>query len=176
MGADLYIRKPTSDDPVEIYRDLFAVAIYERDRCPIDSPKAKEWQGEVERYYDLMYSDNPFYFRDSYNDSSVMWQLGLSWWGDIIPMLVEEEETQRRFLTPEDCLKVADMVEARSLSLEVPDYAAPNIKSPSDIPKRKLDYTDSEQRESIEYFQDKKKRLIQFLKLGAISGGIYCSL
>lgn len=27
------------------------------------------------------------YFRDSYNSTNLLWQFGLSWWQDIIPML-----------------------------------------------------------------------------------------
>ena len=27
------------------------------------------------------------YFRNSYNDSDVMWAMGLSWWGTVVPML-----------------------------------------------------------------------------------------
>jgi hypothetical protein len=32
------------------------------------------------------------YFRDSYNLTSVLWTLGLSWWRDVLPLLDEELE------------------------------------------------------------------------------------
>jgi hypothetical protein len=32
------------------------------------------------------------YFRDPYNDWSVLWKYGLSWWTDITPMLNKEGE------------------------------------------------------------------------------------
>jgi hypothetical protein len=30
------------------------------------------------------------YFRDSYNGTAIAWQLGFSWWSDIVPKLDEE--------------------------------------------------------------------------------------
>lgn len=39
-------------------------------------------QAEVSKYYNAMYPSTG-YFRDSYNGTSVLWCLGLSWWKDI---------------------------------------------------------------------------------------------
>lgn len=76
MGADLYIEK-IHQPLLEKYQPLFDEAVRQRDALPRDSKEAKAAQRKVTRYYDLMYSDG--YFRDSYNVTSVLWRLGLSW-------------------------------------------------------------------------------------------------
>jgi hypothetical protein len=76
MGADLYIRA-IHDPIVEKYQPLFDKAVRRRDALPSDSNEQEVAQQEVEKYYDLMYSEG--YFRDSYNSTNVLWTLGLSW-------------------------------------------------------------------------------------------------
>jgi hypothetical protein len=39
-------------------------------------------QKEVGKYYDLMFPSRG-YFRDSYNGTSVLWRINLSWWQDV---------------------------------------------------------------------------------------------
>lgn len=50
------------------------------------------------------------YFRDSYNATSLLWALGLSWWQDIAAMLDES-----RNLTPQNAEKLLAMIESRQL-------------------------------------------------------------
>jgi hypothetical protein len=56
---------------------------------------------EVEKPWD----SEDGYFRDSYNGTSVLWTLGLSWWQDVTPLLNEEGE-----LGGENLKKLRDMV------------------------------------------------------------------
>jgi hypothetical protein len=42
----------------------------------------KRWVAAYEAIY-----QHPYYFRDSYNDSSLFWKLELSWWNDLRPYL-----------------------------------------------------------------------------------------
>ncbi len=89
MGADLYIQqihKPI----MEKYQPLFDAAVIKRDALPKDSQKWKAAQEEVTKYYDLMYSEG--YFRDSYNCTSVLWTLDLSWWRDVTPLCDENRD------------------------------------------------------------------------------------
>lgn len=44
--------------------------------------KAEAAQATVSQYYNKMYPDRGYY-RDSYNGTSVLWRMGLSWWTDI---------------------------------------------------------------------------------------------
>jgi len=39
-----------------------------------------------------LYGYKQDYFRDSYNDSSLLWQFGLSWFEDVIPLLDDNHE------------------------------------------------------------------------------------
>lgn len=87
MGADLYITKIT-DAADKQYRPAFDRACQERDEylklC--NMAKSEKMQKVIDETYRKMLPDDG-YFRDSYNDSSVLWQFGLSWWKDAIPML-----------------------------------------------------------------------------------------
>ncbi len=89
MGADLYIGlifKPNHRK----WKGHFDEAEAKRDASPQDTPERKLWEERADEYFDRMYSASAGYFRDPYNSSSVLWQFGLSWWEDVIPMLDEE--------------------------------------------------------------------------------------
>jgi hypothetical protein len=58
-----------------------------------------------------MYSSG--YFRDSYNNSNLLWQFGLSWWSDVIPMLNRNDE-----LSPQRAQKLLSMLDSRSAEFE----------------------------------------------------------
>jgi hypothetical protein len=51
------------------------------------------------------------YFRSSYNDGDVMWAMGLSWWGTVLPMLEED-----RWLPVEKARELLAMIEERPLT------------------------------------------------------------
>ncbi len=57
------------------------------------------------------------YFRDSYNDYNVLWQMGLSWWQDIVPMLNKNHK-----LTLKKIREFKAMVESRDIPTELKDY------------------------------------------------------
>jgi hypothetical protein len=80
------------------------------------------------------------YFRDSYNEGCVMWQLGLSWWRDVTPMLNE-----KRVLTQSKIRELLAMVE----SCRIPDE-----------PKG----TDGREMGRREYFVQSRQGLIDYLK------------
>ena len=84
MGADLYIQslyQPHS----ERWDAQFAAAVKRRDSLPAGSPEHAEAQKQVEDCCEQMLSQG--YFRDPYNNWDLLWQFGLSWWNDVIPML-----------------------------------------------------------------------------------------
>lgn len=99
MGADLYIEpiytehkaehQPAWDKAVEL-RDLHmkehnCSLIWNMDGT-IDTKKTcailGKLQAAVEAADNVLFQDNPGYFRDSYNNSSIFWRLGRSWWRD----------------------------------------------------------------------------------------------
>lgn len=84
MGADLYIEM-VFEPCFQKWEKQFDEAAAKRDACPPATPEYQLWQARVEEYYEQMYSAG--YFRDAYNPSNVLWQFGLSWWEDVIPLL-----------------------------------------------------------------------------------------
>jgi hypothetical protein len=85
MGADIYSIK--FRDKNEKTKPLFEAAVIRRDAARTEAQR-KAAQKRVTELYDEMYSEG--YFRDSYNDSSLFWQLDLSWWRDVGDMLDDE--------------------------------------------------------------------------------------
>ena len=93
MGADLYISQ-LFDSQFKKWERRFDKAVAYRDRLAEDAPERGEAQKRVEECFDKMYERG--YFRDSYNDSDLLWKFDLSWWDDVIPMLNGKSQ-----LTPE---------------------------------------------------------------------------
>lgn len=184
MGADLFItsindaneakHKPAFLAAVEVrdaftklYADRvfaqteFGPKIYEAQRAVENAAtdeQQKQYevlQAEVGKHYALMNADDG-YFRDSYNDSSVAWVLGFSWWSDVIPML-----DQSGHLPIDKAKKLLAMVESKAVTHE-----AIADKYPEE-PREKV----------AEYYEGKKRRLIEFLKRSIEMGEpILCSL
>jgi hypothetical protein len=109
MGADLYI-EDIHIPLLKRYEPLFEAAVRRRDQCQPGSQEAAAAQAEVIKYYDLMFSAG--YFRDSYNATSVLWRLGLSWWTHVIPLCDEHRNPQGEALRT-----FREMVQAAELKL-----------------------------------------------------------
>jgi hypothetical protein len=82
MGADLYIASEYDSnnakwEPV-FYRWIEIRKKLSRAGKEVEARKAGE---KVDRLYGRMYSKG--YFRDSYNDTNLLWKFGLSWWVDM---------------------------------------------------------------------------------------------
>jgi len=114
MGADLYIQ-PKFDEEYQI-------------RKAADG---------IENMYKHLYGDNPYYFRDSYNDWSVMSKLDLSWWNDAIGFLNDEGE-----MLPEQTAKWLEVIKSRQEQFE--------------------DNITDEDTDTQKYFRDKYQRLQEF--------------
>lgn len=76
MGADLYLNT-TYKRNSKRFEVKFNSAVMHRN-AQTDKEKEEELQKEVTKYYELMYSQG--YYRDSYNDSNLLWQFGLDYW------------------------------------------------------------------------------------------------
>jgi len=161
MGADLYI------NGFDKYRaksePLFNVAVEERNKLQRGTPEYQEAQRKVEEAYDTVYSSE-WYFRDSYNDTSVFWKLGLSWWKDLEPFyLPEEEQNDNVNIGPEGCRKLVELIEKQTLDL------------PTDMEVKDAGWEEDPEQVRA-YFVDKHKRLIRFLKTAANEGGMFASV
>ena len=121
----------------------------------------KEAQKKVSAYYNQMYSKG--YFRDSYNSSSVMGTLGLSWWSDVTPLLKNGE------LSPANAKKLIAMINSRKQNLPTKEQLL------------KRDATVDDNKNTVEawhqMYKNSKLELIHFLTTAIKMGeSISCSL
>lgn len=109
---------------------------------------SKRFDHEAELPYEQKYSEQRGYFRDSYNSTSVMAAMGLSWWKDVVPMLTSGERGVD-VLTEEACERLAQRLDVAEFAPDQPE---------------------------IEYMRDKRLRLIRFLREESTHGPIEASL
>lgn len=131
-----------------------------------------EAQNIVSYYYNKMYEDG--YFRDSYNDTSLFWRLGLSWWGDVGPLIDAEkddlEEGSEINLGPEGCSTLRKMVvNANVKPLTGEDF----INGGYSIPEGST--LEQEIEAWQQHWEEKRKRFIEFMDRAIECGGIYAS-
>ena len=169
MGADLY--SDSIVDPArEKWTPAFEKACSEREKVQkkleklgVDfwkDEKFKKVQAKIDEAYGNMYPDEG-YFRDSYNCSSVLARLELSWWKDVIPMLDKEGK-----LVGPKIKELVEMIESRELKLVDAEEYAEKFRNPEDSAD---DWN--------KYFIQKKQNLLKFLN-GALqdNDSISCSL
>lgn len=161
MGADLYIESLYEANRKK-YEGLFEKWVKVRDGFDRGSEAAAEAQKEVSLYFDRMHAKG--YFRDSYNDSSVLWLYGLSWWEDVSSKLVNK----KGMLTPTACDRLLVLLDGKQAAFEVTLKAKLADK----------EWVGSEKPEEIEkYMVEKAKRLRAFLKLAIkMKEGVRASL
>ena len=145
MGADLYL-----GSVFEKHRDKYQSKFYQwasrRDALQKAGKKqaADKAQRQASKYFAKMYERG--YFRDSYNRTSLLWLFDLSWWGDVLNVLTDEEgmmdtAAARRFLR---------LLESREANFEA------NLG--------KVELVDGQMRAEVEsYFRDKYSGLKAFL-------------
>ena len=137
MGADLYIEKIYDENEAK-YRPLFYEAVKKRDEAN-DGVEKDRSQKEVEKYYEKM--NEVGYFRDSYNNSSLFWKLGLSWWGCKLI-------SKHGYISVANAKKLKKIVEA-----------APAIV----ITDEQAKGWSNTRAEVQEYFDEKRTRFVEFL-------------
>lgn len=168
MGADLYIRrleKPVADE----WRPKLDAAVEKRNQCERGSPEYAAAQAEVDIAYDKLYGGE-HYFRDSYNGTSVLNRLGMSWWRDMEYDVPEPEDGAEREInvSAAACQRFLDKVLACELK-------------PATFTEMKSRHCAVEEtgENSVEawnkYFAEKRERLIAFLKRAVENGGMYAS-
>ena len=163
MGADLYInrlRKPVENQ----WRPKLDEARSLMDAAQDDVAKAsarKLW----DEAYEKLYGDE-HYFRDSYNGTSVLNRLGLSWWRDM-EYDVDDENSEIN-VSPAACQRFLDKV----LACELKPATFAELKS-------RHCAVEETGENSVEawnkYFAEKRERLIAFLKRAVENGGMYAS-
>ncbi len=110
MGADLYIT-PLYEEQRERWQKRFEKAVELRNQLNRGTPEYADAQQRVEFCSDKMHERG--YFRDSYNESDLLWKFDLSWWEDIIPLLDEQ-----RCLSVENATKLRVMLKEHEPDFE----------------------------------------------------------
>ena len=106
---------------------------------------ADEAQKQVLKYYDKMYQRG--YFRDSYNSSNLLWLFELSWWRDVLEVLVAKDGK----MSPENTVYFLRLLEDRESLFQA------NLA--------KVKPADGETRAEVkQYFRKKYERLKAFLR------------
>jgi hypothetical protein len=123
MGADLYIDSLYEPNHA-IWVPLFDAAVSLRDSLTAGTPEHEEAQQRVNYCFEQMSSCG--YFRDPYNDWDVLWQFGLSWWRDVIPMLDKDNR-----LSVASARRLLIMLDQREQSFEERLAGLPDKKKQS---------------------------------------------
>jgi hypothetical protein len=153
MGADLYIESITKKARAEYQAD-FDKCVQLRNTAKSDKVRDK-YQRKVDKAWDAMYPRKG-YFRDSYNNSNLLWQFDLSWWQDISDGYLDEQG----YMPPAKAKELRDLIASKEL---------PN-------PSLKLQPGENAE-EVYAYFADKKIWLLAFLdKAIELKEPIYCSI
>lgn len=167
MGADLYIKKlskPIRDE----WQPKLEEAARRRDSLQRDTPEYAAAQAEVELAYDKIYGGE-HYFRDSYNGTSVLNRLDLSWWRDM-EYDVQDEDSEIN-VSPAACQRFLDKVLAAG-ELRPATFAELNDRN---CPVNNNESGDGSVASWNAYFAEKRERLIAFLKRAIENGGMYAS-
>jgi len=155
MGADLYIES-ISEREKNKWKGLFDSSVDLRNKASSDYEK-EGYQKQVNKYYDLMYAEDG-YFRDSYNSTNLLYQLGLSWWDDVIPQL-----DKNSYLSTEGAEWFLKEIQSRTVGK-------------IDIPKACITKENPEEKWE-QYFISKHEELEGFLKRAiGLKEKILCSL
>jgi len=159
---DLYISQ-IHELLVDKYWPPFDAAVQRRDSLRRGSKAAEAAQLEVTKYYDLMRSEG--YFADSYNHTSALWTLGLSWWRDVIPMCNEQGELEK-----ENLRKFREMVAAANQWL-------PSRRQLRKNGARVEETGDNSLEEWHKYYHEKRQRLLAFLDRAIqLNTAVHCSM
>lgn len=155
MGADLYIEPGYRDATRQFYQDK---GIPFEDQGGYIHAKRDLTSEEYEARDK---ATSAFYFRDSYNSSSVAWRLGLSYWAQDY----EEGGTMK----PENLQRFYD--KAKNGTLNLRKEVRQQFISQAPVPGLEDRYTGEPLSEDDqEYFRGKRKRLVAFLELGMQPG------
>ncbi len=199
MGADLYIQCEIADEYDELWRDEFDKAVKDRDDAitqygaerdtedpfKFKDPHVQEKQDKVNEFSNKLWDENPYYFRDSYNATSIFWQLGLSWWEDVGNLLNEqnknlpelgdnatdEEYEKHSTLNAESCRELLTLINEAADSYDIDEITKEWLENNN----CKVE-SDDDVQEWKDYFLKKLQNLREFVQLGIdTNAGIYCS-
>jgi hypothetical protein len=167
MGADLYIRNLFAENQAK-YEPRFYQSALERDQLlrihnNLKHPRVVTAQKTVNKAFRQLYSKG--YFGDNYTVGNMLSTLGLSWWTDLSPLLVN-----KKFLRGNNLCKFRDMVQNAEQCLPDKSFIIKNGGCVTDSGKESLKQWHS-------HYIRKRKELIDFLNTAIrLKQSIHCSL
>jgi hypothetical protein len=166
MGADLYINKLRRPVQAE-WQPKFDAAVAQRDSAQ-DAAGKDAGQKLVDEAYEKLFGGD-HYFRDSYNGTSILARLGLSWWRDLQPDVeyVEGDPATEINVSAEACRKLRDQIAAA----EYKPVTFDSLKAEHCT----VDYRENSPARWNQFFSEKRDRLIAFLDRAIEHGGMYAS-
>lgn len=165
MGADLYINKIREPVKAE-WQPKFDAAVELREAAPDDEAR-KAAQKLVDEAYEKIFGGDG-YFRDSYNATSILGRLGLSWWQDMEYDLDSEADPNGNNVSAEACRRFLEKVRSAG---------APSVATKAELESRHCAVDDGENNADSwnKYFREKHERLVAFLERAIENGGMYAS-
>jgi len=171
MGADLYIESVIEENKkynVEIDELTSKIKELEKNGKENSQEYINFLKAQIEVCANKTYSQEGF-FRDSYNDYSIMWNMGLSWWKDVENLLDENRRLQKEGIN-----KLIEMIEKSAVKL--PDgEKLKMLRSNKDFSDCQFDteFTNKFYNELLE----KKVALLRFLRNAlSLNQPILCSI
>ena len=105
MGTDLYMNSVFKANR-DTYLSKFNFWIAVRDKLQ-EKGRKNAAQEKVYFYFDKMYELG--YFRDSYNQTNLLWLFGLSWWRDVLNILTDKDG----FMQPDQAKSFLQLLKSR---------------------------------------------------------------
>lgn len=163
MGADLYINKVREPVKAE-WQPKFDAAVRQRNAATTDEDRDAAQKLVDEAYEKLWGGDG--YYRDSYNGTSVLWRLGLSWWQDLEPDQ-DADDHDGNNVSVARCREFLAKVLAAELKPATYD----------ELKKNNCTVDDDQNSPSAwnKFYQEKRDRLVAFLERAIEHGGMYAS-
>jgi hypothetical protein len=162
MGADLYNYSVFNALQAQ-YQSKFEAAIELRNSAKSEKQKQNA-QHQIEKLYDAMHPASA-YFRDSYNGYSLLAQLGMSWWRDVLPKLDVNDQLPLKdvkWLQDEVRTRLLFCQASKSSEQEVAVQLLAGVSGSSE--NSDIQYQQEFSAEDVEYFLGRKMALILFLQ------------
>lgn len=172
MGADIYLHSKFDKNYEDVYEEIEQVQLlfnmtYNSSILDLPEGQQDKFQEMLSPLFEKAYSVG--YFRDPYNNNSLFWQLGLSWWKDVVPKLDDG------FLSIENCKWLLDEIQNRRIGEQVSEEDPPisNLQKilGSEPEKKELNS------EFLDYLINQKIQLCNLLKDAIeLNEPLYCDL
>ena len=143
MGADVFYEGPKYKEEQKLWEEYNKIKDSDADESVKEHIRLR-WIKSTDQL-------DEDYFRDSYNNSSVLWQMGLSWWNDVGTVLDKEGR-----LPIDEAIKLRKIIQEHPIikeKIEFKDFGCDPTKP----------FTEKDREEWFQYFVEKRKTFLKML-------------